>query len=110
MDEYGTDWYVEFNNERCNKGKITKDKLTYELDFDFITLLAERMNKGKEKYKPYSWTQPTNIEDLKQALFRHILSIMKGEYIDDGQELGHIGAATANLMMIYYQIKNNKNG
>lgn len=87
------------------KGKITEGKLNYEIDWEFITLLAERMQKGKEKYGAYSWHGPTNVDDLKQALFRHVLEIMKGNYMDDDQLHGHIGAATANLMMIYYQIK-----
>jgi len=86
------------------EAKITKGKLPYEMDWDFLTLLAERMQKGKEKYTPYSWQKPTNIEDIKQALFRHVLEIMKGNYEDDGQKLGHLGAATANLMILYYQM------
>ena len=91
-----------------DKGKISEGKLNYELDWEFLTLLAERMQKGKEKYQPYSWKKPTNIEDLKQALFRHVLEILKGNLEDDEQEYGHIGAATANLMMMYYQIRNEQ--
>ena len=89
-----------------NIGKITEGKLNYELDWEILTLLAERMQKGKEKYKPYSWKNPTNIEDLKQALFRHTLEILKGNYEDDGQEYGHLGAILANCMILHYQIKN----
>jgi len=91
---------------RSKEGKITQGKLNYEIDWDFITLLAERMQKGKEKYEPYTWQNPTSMESLKQALFRHTLEIMKGNYLDDGQELGHIAAATANLMMIHFQLEN----
>ncbi len=86
-------------------GKITEGKLNYELYWEFITLLAERMQKGKKQYKAYSWKEPTDIEELKQAYWRHTLEIMKGNYLDDGQQYGHLGAATANLMMIYYQLK-----
>jgi len=92
---------------RSKEGKITEGKLNYELDWDFVTLLAERMQKGKEKYEPYTWKNPTDVEAIKQALFRHTLEIMKNNYVDDGQELGHIAAATANLMMIFYQLKNH---
>lgn len=92
-----------------NEGKIVdKSKLDYEIDWEFITLLAERMQKGKEKYGPYSWHGPTDVEALKRAYFRHTIEIMKGNYLDDNQRYGHIGAATANLMMIYYQLKKNE--
>lgn len=93
---------------KSNEGKIVdKSKLDYEIDWEFLTLLAERMQKGKEKYGPYSWHGPTDVEALKRAYFRHTLEIMKGNYLDDGQEYGHIGAAVANLMMIYYQLTHN---
>lgn len=89
-------------------GKITEGKLEYELDFDIITLLAERMAKSKVKYKPYSWKQEIDEEHIKQALFRHTLEIMKGNYEDDGQELGHLAAVMANIMILNYQLKNKK--
>ena len=95
--------------EKYKERKITKDKLNYEIDWEFITLLAERMQKGKEKYEPYSWQKHTEIEGLKQALLRHTLEIMKDNYLDDGQRYGHIAAATANLMMIHFQLKSTDN-
>ncbi len=94
--------------EKSPEAKITEGKLNYEIDWEFITLLAERMQKGKEKYLPYSWKKSTNVEDIKQALFRHVLEIMKCNYKDDGQELGHLAAATANLMMIFHQLKGSQ--
>ena len=90
------------------EGKITEGKFNYELDWDIITLLAKSMNNGKDKYVPYAWKNDTNVEALKQALFRHTLEIMKNNYKDDEQEFGHLGAIMANVMMIYYQLKNNK--
>lgn len=89
-------------------GKITEGKLNYEIDWELITLLAKRMAKGKEKYEPYSWKKITNIEDIKQALFRHTLEIMKGNYEDDEQEYGHLAAIMANVMVLHYQLNNNK--
>jgi hypothetical protein len=94
--------------QKSPEAKITKGKLNYELDWEFITLLAKRMEKGKEKYLPYSWKKSTNVENLKQALFRHVLEIMKCNYEDDGQEYGHLAAATANLMMIFNQLKSSQ--
>lgn len=89
--------------------KEKEGKLFYELDWDFITQMAERMASNKGKYEPYNWKKLDNVEDLKQALFRHVIAIMKGEYEDDGREFGHIEAAADDLMMINYQLRNNYN-
>ena len=86
--------------------KEQSEKLNYELDFDFITQVAERMQTNKGKYEPYNWKKPIDTESLKQALFRHVLEVMKGNYNDDGRELGHLEAIAANAMMLNYQIKN----
>lgn len=89
--------------------KEKEGKLFYELDWDFITQMAERMASNKGKYEPYNWKKLDNVEDLKQALFRHVIDIMKGNYEDDGREFGHLEAAADDLMMINYQLKNNYN-
>ena len=60
------------------------------------------------KYEPYNWQKLDNIEDLKQALFRHVLEIMKGNYEDDNRELGHLEAIACDVMMICYQLKKYK--
>ena len=94
--------------------KEKEGKLFYELDWDFITQMAERMasNKKSDKYKLWNWKLPMSeedFEDLKQALFRHTMSIMKGEHKDDGREFGHLEAIANNVMMLNYQLKNNYN-
>ena len=89
--------------------KEKEGKLFYELDWDFITQMAERMASNKGKYEPYNWKKLDNVEDLKQALFRHVIDIMKGNYEDDGREFGHLEAAADDLMMINYQLRNNYN-
>ena len=33
---------------------------------------------------------------------------MKGDYEDDGRELGHLEAAADDLMMINYQLRNTR--
>ena len=93
--------------------KESEGKLFYELDFDFITQMAERMqsNKDNGKYLRWNWKKPldeTIIEELKQAMWRHILAVMKGELEDDGREFGHLEAIANNAMMINYQLKNNE--
>lgn len=88
--------------------KETEGKLFYELDFDFITKIAERMASNKGKYEPYNWQKLDNVEELKQALFRHVLEVMKGKFEDDGREFGHLEATACDVMMICYQLKKYK--
>ena len=87
--------------------KETEGKLNYELDWEFIQQLAERMSQNKGKYKPYNWMQPIDVEKLKQSLFRHVVEVMKGNYEDDGRAFGHLESISANIMMINYQLKNS---
>lgn len=88
--------------------KETKGKLHYELDFEFITQMAERMASNKGKYEPYNWQKLDNIADLKQSLFRHVLEVMNGNYKDDNREFGHLEAVAINAMFINYQLKRNE--
>lgn len=87
--------------------KETEGKLHYELDFEFIKQMAERMASNKGKYEPYNWQKLDNISDLKQSLFRHVLEVMNGNYEDDNRELGHLEAVAINVMFINYQLKKN---
>ena len=88
--------------------KETEGKLFYELDFEFITQMAERMASNKGKYEPYNWQKLDNIADLKQSLFRHVLEIMNGNYEDDNRAKGHLEAVAINAMFINYQLKRNE--
>lgn len=96
----------KLKEEKETAYKETKGKLFYELDFEFITKIAERMASNKGKYKPYNWQKLDNVEELKQALFRHTLEVMKGNLEDDGRDFGHLEAIACDVMMIYYQLKN----
>jgi len=88
-------------------GYKEEDKKTnYELDFEFIQQLAERMESNKNKYQPYNWQKPIDIEKLKQSLFRHVVEIMKGNFKDENREFGHLEAIALNSMFINYQLKN----
>jgi len=87
--------------------KESEGKLNYELDWDFIQQMAERMSQNKGKYEPYNWTKPMSVEKLKQSLFRHVIEVMKGIYSDDGRDFGHFESIALNAMMINYQLKNN---
>jgi hypothetical protein len=91
--------------------KETEGKLFYELDWGFITQMAERMaaNKKEGKYELFNWKKPMTpegIEHLKQATLRHLLEVLQGNYEDDGREFGHLESLADNVMMINYQLKN----
>ena len=88
--------------------KETEGKLHYEIDFEFITQMAERIASNKGKYEPYNWQKLDNISDLKQSLFRHVLEIMNGNYEDDNRKFGHLEAVAINAMFINYQLKRNE--
>lgn len=85
--------------------KETEGKLNYELDWEFVQQMAERMSQNKGKYPPYNWKKFIDKEQLKQSLFRHVIEIMQGNYSDDGRELGHLESVALNAMMIAYQLK-----
>lgn len=99
---------VKYENVSPTGYKEKENKLSYELDWDFITDMAKRVSKNKTKYTPYNWKKTINVEDLKQSLFRHVLEVMKGNYQDDGETLGHLSAIALNAMFINYQLKNNQ--
>ena len=88
--------------------KETENKVDYsEIDWEFIEGLARRMSNNKEKYEPFNYHKPMDVNLLKQSLLRHTIEILKGEHNDAGQEYGHLYAVALNSMMIYYQLKNN---
>ena len=103
----GFNRYFKLKEETETAYKETKGKLHYELDFEFITQMAERMASNKGKYEPYNWQKLDNIADLKQSLFRHVLEVMNGNYKDDNREFGHLEAVAINAMFINYQLKRN---
>ena len=90
--------------------KENQGKLSYELDWEFIELIAARMSKNKGKYPAYNWHKPIEVEKLKQSVIRHVVEIMKGNYEDDGEEFGHLSAVALNTMMLNYQLKLRKGG
>lgn len=85
--------------------KETTGKLTYDIDFDFIEQMADRMQRNKDKYPLGNWKKDIDVEELKQALFRHTMEIMKGKYSDE-QSFGHLIAIACNAFMIRYQLNN----
>ena len=91
---------------KLNGHKESNDKQEFELDWEFIESMAKRMTKNKAKYGKDNWKKPMDVEQLKQALFRHSISIMKGNYNDE-DKLDHLDAIALNAMFIKYQLKNH---
>lgn len=88
--------------------KESNGKTDYsEIDWDFIEAQALRMNKNKGKYEAGNYKKPMNINLLKQSLLRHVLEVLKDNYQDDGDELGHLSAIALNAQFLHYQLKNN---
>lgn len=88
--------------------KEDEGKLFYELDWEFIEQMAQRMqsNKSNGKYERWNWMRPIDPEKLKQPSIRHMVEIMKGNYEDDGRPYGHLEALACNMMMLSRALKN----
>ena len=95
--------------KRNNEGvKESNGKTDYsEIDWQFIESMALRMNKNKGKYEAGNYKKPMDIDLLKQSLLRHTIEVLKGNYEDDGDDLGHLSAIALNAQFLYYQLKNN---
>lgn len=90
--------------EKIKWTKESDNKLSYELDRYFIESMAKRMQQNKGKYPPYNRQKPMDIESLKQALLRHTIEVMKGNYTDI-DDYDHLSAIACNAQFIYYQLK-----
>lgn len=88
-------------------GKKEKEgKLHYELSWEFIEEMAKRMaNNKSDKYPLYNWKQKINVQDLKDAINRHHIEVMKGNYQDGDEILGHIVQYACNSMMLWEQLR-----
>lgn len=96
---------VKYEDE-CKGVKKTEGKLYYELSWEFIEEMAKRMaNNKSDKYPLYNWKKNIDVEELKQAINRHHIEVMKGNYRDEGEVLGHIVSYACNAMMLWEQLK-----
>ena len=88
-------------------GKKEKEgKLHYELSWEFIEEMAKRMaNNKSDKYPLYNWKQKINVQDLKDAINRHHVEVMKGNYKDGDEIFGHIVQYACNSMMLWEQLR-----
>lgn len=96
---------LDWTKEYLKGEKESNWKLSYELHRPFITAMAKRMSQNKGKYPPYNRQKPMDIEELKQALFRHTIEVMNWNYTDI-EDNDHLQAISLNAMFIYYQLTN----
>lgn len=89
--------------------KDDTEKLYYELDWEFIESMAKTMQNNKTIYPKWNWQKPMleGVARLKQSLIRHVIEVLKGNYKDGGNELGHLYSIALNAMMINYQIQHH---
>ena len=71
--------------------------------------MAKRMaNNKSDKYPLYNWKKFIDVEDLKDAINRHHIEVMKGNYQDGEEILGHVVSYACNAMMLWEQLRKNK--
>lgn len=89
--------------------KDDTEKLYYELDWEFIESMAKTMQNNKTIYPKWNWQKPMpeGVARLKQSLIRHVMEVLKGNYKDGADELGHLYSIALNAMMLNYQIKHH---
>ena len=87
--------------------KEKEEKLVYDIDFGYVKGMVERMQMNRNKYPVGNWQKEISVEDLKQAMFRHIIDIMMNNYHDE-QNYGHLFAVGCNAFMILEQLKKEK--
>jgi hypothetical protein len=84
---------------KFDKGKLLYDLITPE----FLEGLAAVLTHGAEKYEPNNWQFVENgVSRYRNALYRHLEAIRKGEYIDPDSGLPHYYHCAANLMFLSY--------
>lgn len=103
--DFNKDEFTVEEDEKKGK-KETEGKLHYEISWEFIEEMAKRMaNNKSNKYPLYNWKKEINIQTLKDAINRHHIEVMKGNYKDDDEILGHIVSYACNSMMLWEQLK-----
>ena len=83
--------------------KETENKISYEeIDWDYIKQMALRMNQNKDKYGKGNWKLPISLEDIEQALLRHVIAILNPDLLDPETRQQHLAAIGCNAMILNY--------
>ncbi len=85
--------------------KQSNGKLNYsEIDWNYIARLAFRMNQNKVKYEKKNWQLPIPLEEIEQAMLRHIIAILNPNVADEETRADHLAAIGCNAMILNYHI------
>lgn len=75
---------------------------------EVILALGDALNYGAKKYKPNSWQNVKDGDDIHYAsALRHLLKWRNGIKIDSESNQSHILHAFSNIMFILYREINN---
>jgi hypothetical protein len=85
--------------------KESDGKIDYsEIDWEFITRMAIRMNKNKAKYGKHNWKLPINLEEIEQALLRHVIAILNPIPNDPETRQEHLAAIGCNAQILNFHL------
>lgn len=78
----------------------------------FIEGLGHVLTMGAEKYAAHNWKKATqeDMERIKGAMLRHIMTYLDGDKIDDESGYSHLYHAGFGLMVLDYFDRKEKNG
>ena len=80
-----------------------------EIDPKFLVLMANRLNRNKDKYPLNNWKKPMEVLPLIDAMERHFIDL-KSLILDEQpvltteEFLDHLAAIACNCQFIYHQL------
>lgn len=89
---------VEPGGTKYDGGKVMFQLLYWS----FIEEMAKVMTYGAGKYGERNWQDGIKVSRLWGATFRHLVAILKGEYMDKESGITHLAHAACNLMFIFW--------
>lgn len=89
--------------------KEHKGKISYqEIDWDFITAIAKRVNRNKDKYGFNNWKNSMDLGLIQDAMLRHLISVINPDPEDPESVQDHLAAIGFNAQILYYHDKKTK--
>ena len=90
--------------------KEVEGKVSYsEIYWEFVEVMAIRMNENKVKYGAHNYRKPLQHKnELLQSALRHLLKVIEPKEGDDETIQQHLAAVSCNVMMYYFQLREIK--
>ena len=100
MDDYlsKNKMHMKETGKKNDDGKPQWDLLYYPA----FESLVRVMMMGRDKYGFENWKKPFDLRRLRNAMMRHLVADLNGEYMDKESHEPHITHVMANCMMIFY--------